>query len=67
MMSAGVYLRLTGYTFDFGEADRRLGLNGRMPRALLVVHSGKTTIYLLGLRAARVSRSIMSALLDGEA
>lgn len=51
----------------FGEAESRLGLKGRIPRALLVVHSGNTTIYLVGLRAAKISRSSISALAGGEA
>ncbi len=33
-----------GKIFAVGGAVRRDGLNGRMPRPLVVVHSGKTTI-----------------------
>lgn len=44
VISAAVYRRLTGKIFAVGGAVRRDVLKGRMPRPLVVVHSGKTTI-----------------------
>lgn len=64
-MSGEVYLRLTGYIFVFGDAESRLGLKGNMARPLLVVHSGKTTTYLLGFCAVSVCKSSISAPSDG--
>lgn len=61
VMSGEVYLKLTGYTFVFDDAERRLGLKGNIARPLLVVHSGKTTTYLFGLCAVRVCKSSISA------
>lgn len=43
VISGAVYLRLTGNTFVFRGAVRRLGPRGKMPLPLVVVHSGKTT------------------------
>lgn len=65
-MSAGVYFRLTGYTLVVVDAESRLGLNGSIPRALLVVHSGNTTIYLLGFCWDKVAKSIKSIPSGGE-
>ena len=58
MMSATVYLRLTGKTLVLVGAERRHGLKGRMPRPLLVVHSGKMTMTRLVFCCTYVSRSI---------
>lgn len=44
VISGAVYRRLMGKIFAVGGAVRRDGLNGRMPRPFVVVHSGKTTI-----------------------
>lgn len=47
-ISVGVYRRETGKTDVEGEAERREWENLRMPRALLVVLSGKTTRVRVG-------------------
>lgn len=36
----------------------RLGLRGRIPRPLVVVHSGKTQMMLLGFEATRAARVV---------
>lgn len=65
VMSAAVYRRLTGMTFVVGDTVSRLGLNGRMPRPLLGVHSGKTTITRFGLSLTNVSTSTRRAFAPG--
>ena len=62
VMSGAVYRRWTGKTFVFGGTVNRLGLKGKMPRPLLVVHSGKTTITRSLYFERRVSRSMRRAL-----
>ena len=52
-MSPGVYRTLTGKILVLGSAVSRLGLNGRMPRPFVVVHSGNTQIIAFGFLACR--------------
>jgi hypothetical protein len=63
--SAGVYLKLTGKTLVLGGVVKRLGLIGKMPLPLEVVHSGKTTRMLLGLLLSNVSMSTNFAFSGG--
>jgi hypothetical protein len=49
VISGAVYRKLTGNIFVFAGAVRRLGLNGRMARPFVVVHSGITTMAESGL------------------
>ena len=44
VMSAAVYLRLTGNIFTPGGQVRSEVLNRSIPRPFVVVHSGKTTM-----------------------
>lgn len=59
--SLGVYLRLTGNIFVFGGAVRREGLKRRMPRPLVVVHSGRTTMLESGFSRTSVERGTRRA------
>ena len=65
VMSGGVYRRLIGNILVFGGVVRRLGLNGKIPLPLVVVHSGKTTITLSGCSVTSVFRSVIFAFLRG--
>jgi len=64
-MSGGEYRKLIGNIFVPGEAVKRLGLNGKIPLPLVVVHSGKTTIHLCGCCSINVPRSSIFAPLGG--
>lgn len=59
--SAGVYLKLMGKILDERGAVSRDPLNGRMPRPLVVVHSGKTAMTRFGCFRIKDSRSISLA------
>ncbi len=63
--SEGVYLRLSGNTFVRAGVVARLGLMGRIPRPLEVVHSGKTTAMRVGFCLRNVSMSTTVALSEG--
>src|SRR6266536_2002316 len=65
IISVGEYRRLIGKIFVLGWVVRRLGLNGRMPLPLVVVHSGKTTMHLFGCSSRSVFRSVIFAPFDG--
>lgn len=55
--STGVYRRLTGKTFVAGGALNSPRLMGRIPRLLVVVHSGNVTMGRWGYFRMRVARS----------
>ena len=65
VISGGVYRRLIGKILVPGGVIKRLGLNGRMPRPFVVVHSGNTTITRLGCSATSVFKSVILAPLAG--
>lgn len=44
VISGAVYLKLMGKIFVFAPTVRSEGAKGRIPRPLVVVHSGKTTM-----------------------
>lgn len=56
VISAGVYRRLIGKTLVLSGTVSKLGLNGRIPRPLVVVHSGKTAMIRSGCWDSSVSR-----------
>lgn len=58
VMSAGVYRRLMGKILVAEGTVSSEGLNGRIPRPFVVVHSGKTTIGRSGCRLMSVPRSV---------
>ena len=62
VISAGVYLRLMGNIFDVRGAVSRDPLNGRIPRPLVVVHSGNTAMERFGFSWTKASRSVRPAL-----
>lgn len=63
--SGGVYRRLIGNILVPGGVVSRLGLNGRIPLPLVVVHSGKTTITLFGCSLTSVFKSVIFAFFGG--
>jgi len=65
VMSGGVYRRLMGKILVPGGVVKRLGLKGRIPRPLVVVHSGNTTMTRFGCSATSVFRSVIFAPFDG--
>lgn len=65
VMSGGVYRKLMGKILVFGGVVNRLGLNGKMPRPFVVVHSGNTTITLCGCSDTSVFRSVIFAFFPG--
>ncbi|KAL1855400.1 hypothetical protein VTK73DRAFT_8540 [Phialemonium thermophilum] len=58
---------LTGKMGAARGAESRLGLRGRMPRPLVVPHSGKTATTRCGCWRKRARRSVSSSFLDGSA
>lgn len=52
-MSPGVYLKFTGKILVFGGAVSKEGLNGKMPRPFVVVHSGSTQMAESGFSLRR--------------
>ena len=63
--SAAVCRILTGWIFVVGGAPSSDGENGRIPRPLVVVHSGKMTMILSGWSFNTVSRLSKRVLSDG--
>lgn len=60
-MSAGVYRRLTGNILVLGDTLSSAGLKGRIPRPLVVVHSGKIAIVAPGFSATSAESEVSFA------
>lgn len=65
MISGAVYLKLMGKIFVFAPTVSREGVKGRIPRPLVVVHSGKTTMGWFGYCFSRAVRGTRDAFVGG--
>ena len=66
VISAGEYRRFTEKIFAFAGALKRLGLSSRMPRPLLAVHSGRTTMTESGFSRISVESEMSRAFGGGD-
>lgn len=65
MTSGGVYRKLMGNILVFAGVVKRFGLSGIIPPPLVVVHSGNTTMTLVGCSATSVCKSVIFAPFGG--